>query len=97
MHADKSRFVWGWIMGCADADMFYEAAAAHAVRGETAKCLAALRAAVDFGWADLNQLNHDPAFDLFRGSYEIRELGAEAASKVILPPPVGSGGLPSSG
>ena len=84
-------------MGCADGDMYYEAAAAHAVRGETAECLAALRAAADFGWADLNQLNHDPAFDLVRERGDVRELGAEAASRVTLPPPVGSGGLPSSG
>jgi eukaryotic-like serine/threonine-protein kinase len=97
MHADKSRFVWGWIMGCADADMYYEAAAAHAVRGETAECFTALRAAVDFGWADLNQLNHDPAFANLRESAEVRNLGAQAASRVTLPPPVGSGGLPSSG
>ena len=97
MHADKSRFVWGWIMGCADADMYYEAAAAHAVRGETAECFSALGAAVDFGWADLNQLNHDPAFALLRERHEIRELGARAVSRVTLPPPVGSGGLPSSG
>ena len=96
MHADKSRFVWGWIMGCADAETFYEAAAAHAVRGETVECLTALRAAVDFGWADLNQLNHDPAFTLLRERHEVRELGAQAAAKVNLPPPVGSGGLPSS-
>ena len=84
-------------MGCADGDMYYEAAAAHAVRGETAECLAALRAAADFGWADLNQLNHDPALDLVRERGDVRELGAEAASRVTLPPPVGSGGLPSSG
>ena len=94
MHADKSRFVWGWIMGCADADMYYEAAAAHAVRGETAECLAALRSAADFGWADMNQLNHDPAFAVLRERDDIRELAAEAASRVTLPPPVGSGGLP---
>jgi tetratricopeptide (TPR) repeat protein len=97
MHATRSRFVWGWIMGCADAETFYEAAATHAVRGETAECLTALRAAADFGWADMNQLNHDPAFTLLREWGEIRELGSRAASRVVLPPPVGSGGLPSSG
>ena len=65
-----------------------------ATRGETAECLAALRKAVDFGWADMNCLNHDPAFAELRESAEIRQLGAEAATKVALPPPVGSGGLP---
>jgi len=97
MHAARSRFVWGWIMGTADAETSYEAAAAHAVRGETAECLAALRAAADFGWADMNQLNHDPAFAALREHDDIRELGAEAASRVTLPPPVGSGGLPFPG
>jgi TolB-like protein len=96
MHATRSRFVWGWIMGCADAETFYEAAATHAVRGETAECITALRTAADFGWSDINQLNHDPAFGELRERVEIRELGAEAASRVTLPPPVGSGGLPSS-
>jgi serine/threonine-protein kinase len=95
MHATRSRFVWAWIMGCADAETFYEAAATHAVRGETAECLDALRVAADFGWADMNQLNHDPAFGELRERAEIRELGAEAASRVTLPPPGGSGGLPS--
>ncbi len=97
MHTDRSRFVWGWIMGAADAETFYEAAAAHAVRGETAECLASLRKAADFGWADMNQLNHDPAFGLLRERSDVRELGSEAASRVVLPPPVGSGGLPPSG
>jgi len=97
MQATRPRFVWGWIMGTSDAETSYEAAAAHAVRGETDESLAALRDAVDFGWADMNQLNHDPAFTLLREWGEIRELGARAASRVVLPPPVGSGGLPSSG
>jgi serine/threonine-protein kinase len=97
MHATRSRFVWGWIMGSGDADLFYESAATHAVRGETAECLAALRSAFDFGWADMNQLNHDPAFAELRERDDIRELGAEAASRVTLPPPVGSGGFPNSG
>ncbi|HMI41977.1 MAG TPA: hypothetical protein VK516_00050, partial [Gemmatimonadaceae bacterium] len=95
MNADKSRFVWGWIMGCSEAETFYEAAAAHAVRGEIPECIAALRVAADFGWSDLNQLNHDPAFAGLRERNEIRQLGTEAVSRVTLPPPVGSGGLPS--
>ncbi len=96
MHAARPRFVWGWIMGCSDAETFYEAAAARAVRGETEDCLAALRTAADCGWADMNQLNHDPAFALLRERSDVRELGSEAASRVVLPAPVGSGGLPSS-
>jgi len=95
MNANKSRFVWGWIMGCSEAETFYEAAAAHAVRGEIPECIAALRVAADFGWSDLNQLNHDPAFAGLRERNEIRQLGTEAVSRVTLPPPVGSGGLPS--
>ena len=96
MHADRSRFVWGWVLGGADAETFYEAAATQAVRGEVAECLASLRKAADFGWADMNQLNHDPAFTLLRDRPDIWELGAEAASRVVLPPAVGSGGLPPS-
>lgn len=95
MNADKSRFVWGWIMGSAEAETLYEAAATHAVRREIPECIAALRIATDFGWSDLNQLNHDPAFAVLRERSEIRQLGTEAVSRVTLPPPVGSGGLPS--
>jgi serine/threonine protein kinase len=97
MQSDRSRFVWGWIMGCSDAETLYEAAAAHAIRGETTECIAALQRAADFGWSDLNQLNHDPAFAVLRERTEIRELGTAAASRVTLPPPVGSGGLPGTG
>ena len=38
--------------------------------------------------------NHDPAFAMLRELDEIRELGSDAASRVMLPAPVGSGGLP---
>jgi tetratricopeptide (TPR) repeat protein len=94
MQSERRRFVWGWILGCADAATYYEIAATHATRGETSECLAALRKAVDFGWADMNCLNHDPAFAELRESGEIRQLGSEAATRVTLAPPVGSGGLP---
>ncbi|MFL5483613.1 MAG: protein kinase domain-containing protein [Gemmatimonadaceae bacterium] len=94
MHHKRPRFVWGWIMGAADAETYFEVAAAHAVRDETAECIAALRKAADLGWADMNQLNHDPAFVTLRERAEIRQLGLEAGSRVILPAPVGNGGLP---
>ena len=81
-------------MGAADAETYFEVAAAHAVRDETADCIAALRKAADLGWADMNQLNHDPAFVILRERAEIRQLGLEAGSRVILPAPVGNGGLP---
>jgi TolB-like protein/tRNA A-37 threonylcarbamoyl transferase component Bud32 len=94
MHSKRPRFVWGFILGAADAATHYEAAAAHAVRGERAECVASLRTAADFGWADMNQLNHDPAFAVLRENAEIRQVAAEAAGRVTLPAPVGSGGLP---
>jgi serine/threonine-protein kinase len=94
MQSKRPRFVWGYILGSSDAATHYEAAAAHAVRGERAECLDALRTAADFGWADLNQLNHDQAFAALRESPEIRQIASEAGARVTLPPPVGSGGLP---
>lgn len=47
-----------------------------------------------FGWSDMNQLNHDPAFAELRENPIVRAFAAEAAAMVTLPPPVGSGGLP---
>jgi TolB-like protein len=95
MQVERHRFVWGYIMGAADADTWYEAAATHAVRLEIDKSLAALRKAVDLGWADLNQLNHDPNFAQLRDNAELRALTTDAKARVTLSPPVGSGGLPS--
>jgi tetratricopeptide (TPR) repeat protein len=95
MHVERLRFVWGFIMGAADADTWYEAAATHAVRGEMDKSLAALRKAVDLGWADMNQFKHDLNFAEFREREEYRVLVTEAKTRVTLSPPVGSGGLPS--
>jgi len=94
MQTKRPRFVWGFILGGTEGATYYEVAATHAVRGETAECLATLRTAADFGWADMNQLNHDRAFVSLRESAEMRRLASEARSKVTLPPPVGSGGLP---
>jgi serine/threonine-protein kinase len=97
MQLERPRFVWGYIMGASDAETWYEAAATHAVRGELQKSLAALRRAVDLGWADMNQFNHDPNFVEFREREEFRALSTDAKGRVTLSPPVGSGGLPSFG
>jgi serine/threonine-protein kinase len=94
MFRERPRFVWSWIMGCAPGEILYECAAAHAVRGEAEGCISALREAADFGWADLNQLNHDPAMVAVREREDIRQFLMEASARATLPPPVGAGGLP---
>lgn len=96
MHKCRDRFVWGYIMGASNAETWYEIAATHAVRGEIDHCIAALRKAADFGWSDMNQLNHDPNFQTVAARDHLREIAMEAAGRVKLPPAVGTGGLPSS-
>ena len=61
--------------------------------GSTGESLAALARAADAGWSDVTWLRHDPAFDPVRDTPEVRRIGAAAAARVRLPPPVGSGGL----
>lgn len=92
--AGKTRFVWSYIMGCSEAETLYELSATHAVRGNAQAAVDALEEAVQFGWADVHQLSHDPNFAALRESDPVRQLTARAASLVTLPPPVGSGGLP---
>jgi serine/threonine-protein kinase len=96
MQTERPRFVWGYIMGASDAETWYEAAATYAVRGEIEESLAALGRAADVGWSDLNQLNHDPNFGEAREREDFRALAADAFGRVKLPPPVGSGGWPST-
>ncbi len=99
LHAGKammdshSRFVWGPVVGTTDAETWYELASAHAARAEADDAVAWLQRAAGVGWSDLSQLDHDPAFAAL-GDRRIRELCIEAAAAVVLPPPVGSGGLP---
>ena len=90
----RPRFVWSWIMGCAPGEILYECAGAHAVRGESEECIRALREAADFGWADLNQLNHDPAMVAVREREDIGQFVNETSARATLAPPVGAGGLP---
>jgi serine/threonine-protein kinase len=89
----RTRFVWRSFMGGSDADVLYEHAATLADSGRADDALAQLRHAADAGWADLPWLHHDPAFAAVREQPTLRELCAEAAARVTLPPPVGSGGL----
>jgi hypothetical protein len=65
------------------------------VRLEIDKSLAALRKAVDLGWADLNQFIHDPNFAQLRDNAKFRALATDAKTRITLSPPVGNGGLPS--
>ena len=90
----RSRFVWSWIAGCAPGEILYECAAAHAVRGETEACIRTLGEAANFGWADLRQLNSDPAMAAVREREEILSIGIESSARATLAPPAGAGGLP---
>ena len=89
----RTRFVWRSFIGGSDAEVLYEHAATLADSGRADDALAALRRAADAGWADLPWLHHDPAFAELREQPALGELCAEAAARVALPPPVGSGGL----
>jgi TolB-like protein/tetratricopeptide (TPR) repeat protein/tRNA A-37 threonylcarbamoyl transferase component Bud32 len=90
----KHRFVWGWFMGAAEADMLYELASAHAAMARDAEAIDYLRRAIEYCWSDLPQFAHDPAFDALRDRDDVRRLVADAASAVTLPPPAGAGGMP---
>jgi eukaryotic-like serine/threonine-protein kinase len=93
MMESHSRFVWGPLVGTTDAETWYELASAHATRGEADDAVAWLQRASGVGWADLLQLDHDPAFAAL-GDRRIRDVCIQAAAAVVLPPPIGSGGLP---
>jgi hypothetical protein len=73
--------------------MLYELAATYATLGRVDDAFDALRRAADAAWADVTYLRHDPAFANLRDSEEMMKLCADAAARVQLPPPVGSGGL----
>ena len=54
----------------------------------------ALEHAISRCWSDANQIRFDPAFAALRERPAIQELVLRAQSKVLLPPPIGAGGLP---
>jgi hypothetical protein len=93
MFESRPRFVWTWFYGAADPEVLYELAATYATLGQADDAFDALCQAADAGWADVTYLRHDPAFVALRDTEEMMRLCAEAAARVQLPPPVGSGGL----
>jgi tetratricopeptide (TPR) repeat protein len=93
LFAGRSRFVWTWIQGATDADVLYDLASTLAALGRDAEALEALGRAVDAGWSDAASLREDPAFAISRDSAEMRQLLVAAAGRVVLPAPVGSGGI----
>ncbi len=93
LEAARSRFIWTWFVGAADADVLYEQGSALAVLGRTGEALDTLRRAADAGWADVTWLRSDPAFAALRDTAAVQRLCTQAAARVVLPPPVGSGGL----
>ena len=93
MMKKRSRFVWTYVMSCTDAELLYEDAATLAAFGRHDESLARLSAAADGGWADAVWLRHDPSFRRLRDDPLVLRLCVEAAGRVVLPPPVGVGGL----
>jgi hypothetical protein len=94
MFHDRTRFVWGWILNASDANARYEIASALATLGLTDEAIEELKHSVRLGWANGQQLAHDPAFEELKERADVRELIAGAGEVVTLAPPVGSGGLP---
>ena len=72
------RGVWG--IGVADAEL-------HAIRGDDAAALAALRRAAEDGWTQLWwwYLDHSPHFERLRGTPEFSEIGADFAARAAVP------------
>jgi eukaryotic-like serine/threonine-protein kinase len=93
LFTSRARFVWTLYWGGSDAEMLYEKAAALATLDRSADALDALRMAGLAGWADETLMRGDPAFRALRDTSEMRGVIDEAAARVTLPPPIGSGGL----
>ena len=93
LFTSRARFVWTWFHGATDAEVLYEKAAALATLGRSAEALDALRMAGLAGWADVTLMRGDPAFGALRDTSEMRRVTADAAARVTLLPPIGSGGL----
>jgi serine/threonine protein kinase/tetratricopeptide (TPR) repeat protein len=92
---DRNRFVWAQLFGATDADVWYDIAAAHATLGDDDAAMDALEHAISRCWSDANQIRFDPAFAALRERPQLQELVLRAQSKVMLPPPIGAGGLPA--
>ena len=90
----RSRFVWAWILNASDCNVHYEIASALATLDRHADALGEVRSAIRLGWANQQQLAHDPAFDELKERSDLRRLLVEASELVTLAPPVGSGGMP---
>ena len=69
-----------WGTGVADAEL-------HAIRGDDAAALAALRQAAEDGWTQLWwwYLDHSPHFERLRGTPEFSEIGADFAIRAAVP------------
>ena len=93
LFTSRTRFVWAWVPGAGDAEVMYDLASTLATLDRADAALDALRHAADAGWADDTFLRHDPAFERLRDSSEVRQIAVDAANRVALPPPFGSGGL----
>lgn len=93
LYESQGRFVWAWFIGAHDADVLSDLASAEALLGRADDAVATLERAADAGWADVTWLRHDPAFADLRDTEKVKRVCREAAMRVVLPPPIGSGGL----
>ena len=91
---ERGRFVWAQLFGATDADVWYDIASAHAALGDDDAAIDALEHAIARCWSDANQIRFDPAFAAMRERPGVQELVLRAQSLVLLPPPIGAGGLP---
>ncbi|MEO8193674.1 MAG: protein kinase [Gemmatimonadales bacterium] len=89
----RQRFVWTWFVGGTDADMLFEISSTLATMGNNEEALYILGDAADAGWADVTSMRHDPAFADLRDTEAMQKVCLDAASRVIMPPPTGSGGI----
>jgi len=94
MFATRSRFVWAWILNGTDCVTQYEIASSLAALGREDEAVAELAKAVTMGWANRQQLAHDPAFAELKERPDVRQLLVDASERITLAPPVGTGGMP---
>jgi TolB-like protein len=91
----RSRFVWGWILNASDCSLHVEIAAALATLRRDDEAVDELHRAIQLGWANRQQFVHDPAFADLKDRVDLQRLMIQASEQVSIPPPVGSGGMPS--
>jgi len=67
---------------------------ALATLGREEEAVDELQKAIGLGWANRQQLAHDPAFAGLKERADVQRFLIQASELVTLAPPVGSGGMP---